>query len=352
MTTRRSTKRIPVANLAIGGGEPVRVQSMLSLPPEQLEANIAQAVSLERAGCEILRVAIPDRTAVALIPALKEAVSMPVVADIHFDWRLALESAAAGADKIRINPGNIGGEDRVRAVALTCREKGIPIRIGVNSGSVERHILARYGSATPEARVESALSHAGLLERHDFGEIVLSMKTHHVGDMMAAYRLAAEKTDYPLHLGLTHTGSAGLGRLKSAIAIGGLLAEGIGDTLRVSLTDRPEAEIEAAREILRAVGLGDGPNIISCPTCGRTCVDVIGMTKRVEEALAGCGGGITVAVMGCAVNGPGEAREADIGITGGGNGKCALFRRGEVFATLPEAEAVSLLLAEISRIGI
>ena len=348
MTT---TKRIQIGNIAIGGGERIAVQSMLSLPPDMVEENIMQARSLERAGCDIVRIAVPDMNGVRLISALKEAVSMPVVADIHFDWRLAIESACAGVDKIRINPGNIGGESRVKAVANACRERKIPIRIGVNSGSIERHILEKYGSATPEAMVESAFYHAGLLEKYDFTDIVISMKSHHVGDMMKAYRLAAQRTNYPLHLGLTHTGPAKIGFIKSAIAIGGLLTEGIGSTIRVSLTDTPEAEIEAAKEILHAVGLApDRPNIISCPTCGRTTINVAALTARVDCALKDCKAPVTVAVMGCVVNGPGEAKDADIGITGGGNGKCAVFKKGDVAATFEtQEEAITYLLGELKN---
>jgi len=342
------TRRVTIGNIAIGGGERIAVQSMLSLPAGDLASNVRQAISLEQAGCDIIRVAVPDMASVKLIHALKEAVHMPVVADIHFDHRLAVESAAAGADKLRLNPGNIGGDDRVKAVAHVCRGRGIPIRIGVNSGSLEKHILARYGAVTPEAMVESALYHAGLLEKFDFEDIVISMKSHDVADMMSAYRLAAQRTNYPLHLGLTHTGPSRIGFIKSAIAIGGLLAEGIGDTIRVSLTDAPEAEIEAAREILHAVGLApDRPNIISCPSCGRASINVAELTARVDEALRGCTKPVTVAVMGCVVNGPGEAREADIGITGGGGGKCAVFKKGEVAAILPEREALEYLLSEL-----
>ena len=344
------TRQVSVGGLVIGGGARIAVQSMLSLPSEQISENIDQACSLERAGCDILRIAIPDKASVALIPALKEAVKMPIVADIHFDWRLALESVAAGVDKVRINPGNIGADDRVKAVANACAQKGIPIRIGVNSGSVEKHIMAKHGSATPAAMVESAFYHAGLLERYDFDNIVLSMKTHDVADMTSAYRLAAARTEYPLHLGLTHTGAPKMGMLKSAIAIGSLLADSIGDTIRVSLTDRPEAEIEAANDILRAVNKLPGPKIISCPTCGRTTSDVIGMTHIVDEALKGCKADITVAVMGCVVNGPGEAREADIGITGG-KGKCVIFKKGKPFVTLSQDEAVTFLLEEIERMN-
>ena len=344
------TKQISIGGVLIGGGAKIAVQSMLSLPSEKISENVEQARSLEWAGCDILRIAIPDIDSIALIPALKQAVNMPIVADIHFDWRLALESVAAGVDKVRINPGNIGADDRVKAVANACAAKGIPIRIGVNSGSIEKHILAKHGSATPAAMVESAFYHAELLEKFDFGDIVLSMKTHDVAEMISAYRLAAARTEYPLHLGLTHTGAPRLGMLKSAIAIGSLLADGIGDTIRVSLTDKPEAEIEAANDILRAVDMLPGPKIISCPTCGRTTSDVIGMTQIVDEALKKCTANITVAVMGCVVNGPGEAREADIGITGGKD-KAMIFKKGKPFKALPQDEAVGFLLEEIERMN-
>ena len=344
------TRQVSVGGLVIGGGARVAVQSMLSLPSEKIDENVDQARSLERAGCDILRIAIPDKESIKLIPALKAAVKMPIVADIHFDWRLALESVAAGIDKVRINPGNIGADDRVKAVADACAQKGIPIRIGVNSGSIEKHILAKYGSATPEAMMESAFYHAALLERFDFDNIVISMKTHEIAEMTKAYRIAAARTEYPLHLGLTHTGAPKMGMLKSAIAIGSLLADNIGDTIRVSLTDKPEAEIEAAHDILRAVNKVSGPKIISCPTCGRTTSDVIGMTQIVDDALKKCKADITVAVMGCVVNGPGEAREADIGITGGKD-KCIIFKKGELFATLPQQEAVGFLLEEIERMN-
>ncbi|MCL2069002.1 MAG: flavodoxin-dependent (E)-4-hydroxy-3-methylbut-2-enyl-diphosphate synthase [Oscillospiraceae bacterium] len=344
------TKRIRIGNIAIGGGERVAVESMLSLPPGKTEENIEQARSLERAGCDIVRTAVPDMQGVHLISALKESVRMPVIADIHFDWRLAIESASAGADMIRINPGNIGDESRVKAVAYACRDKKIPIRVGVNSGSVEKHILAKYNTVTPEALAESAFYHVSLLEKYDFTDIMASMKSHRVGDMMKAYRIAAERTNYPLHLGLTHSGPARIGFIKSAIAIGGLLAEGIGDTIRVSLTtDLLTDEVKAAMDILESVGLTDKPDIISCPGCGRTSINVPALTARVENALKDCKTPVTVAVMGCAVNGPGEAREADIGITGGGNGKCAIFKKGEVAAVFPiEEEAITYLLGELS----
>lgn len=330
----------------IGGGYPVTVQSMLSLPPTDTEGNLAQARRLVEAGCEILRIAVPDRDGVALIGMLKEQLTIPIVADIHFDYRLALESAAAGVDKIRINPGNIGSDDRVKAVADECGRRGIPIRIGVNSGSVEKHILAKHGHPSPEALVESALYHASLLEKFDFHQILISMKSSDVPSMVEAYRIAAERCSYPLHLGVTHTGTERMGLIKSAMGIGALLLDGIGDTLRVSLTAHPVEEIRTGRDILKAAGRMQGVNIIACPTCGRTCTDVIGLTQKVEEALKDCNVPITVAVMGCVVNGPGEAKEAHIGIAGG-KGSAVLFKKGEVHKKVAEEEILPALLEEI-----
>ncbi|MFV0400089.1 MAG: flavodoxin-dependent (E)-4-hydroxy-3-methylbut-2-enyl-diphosphate synthase [Oscillospiraceae bacterium] len=347
---RKKTRQVVVGGIPIGGGAPVTIQSMLSLPWSEREGNLAQARELEAAGCQILRVAVPNMESVGLVSALKKAVSMPIVADIHFDWRLALASVEAGADKIRINPGNIGSEERVKEVAHLCGARRIPIRVGVNSGSIEQSILAKYGHPTPEAMVESALYHASLLEEYDFDQIVLSMKSNDVPVMMAAYRLLSGQSDYPLHLGVTHTGTAKMGLLKSAIGIGGLLAEGIGDTVRVSLLAPTVEEIAAAKDILKAAGLGGGVEIIACPTCGRTTTDVMTLTAQVDEALKDVDFPITVAVMGCAVNGPGEAREADLGVTGGGGGKCALFAKGKLLYTVPEAEAIPALLREVEKI--
>lgn len=343
------TKQVHVGAVPVGGGAPVSIQSMLAVPWEDTDGNMAQAVQLAGAGCEILRVAIPTRQSVRLIEALKSAVHIPIVADIHFDYRLALEAVAAGADKIRLNPGNIGGEDRVRAVAQACRKKCVPIRIGVNSGSLEKEILAKHGRPTPEAMVESALYHASLLEKADFTDIILSMKCSNVRDMTASYRLAAQCCAYPLHLGVTEAGTSHMGLIKSAVGIGGLLLDGIGDTVRVSLTAPPVEEIRAAKGILKAVGLGSGPTIISCPTCGRTQIDVVSLAGEVEQALEGCTLPLTVAVMGCAVNGPGEAREADIGVAGG-NGTGLLFRHGEVLRKVPEAEIVPALLELVHQL--
>ncbi len=349
MRERRRAKEIKVGKLTLGGNAPVWVQSMLSTPADDLEGNVREAVRLEEAGCDILRVAIPNKEAVRLIPAIKEKIGIPLVADIHFDYRLALESAYAGIDKIRINPGNIGEDLRVKAVADVCREKGIPIRIGVNDGSLEKHILAKYGHPTAGALCESALYHAGLLEKFDFTDIVLSMKASSVEHTMEAYELAAQKCDYPLHLGITHAGVARMGLIKSAMGIGGLLCRGIGDTIRVSLTADPVEEVRAGIDILKAAGLRKGVRLIACPTCGRTRIDLIPLANQVDKALASCRKDITVAVMGCAVNGPGEAREADIGIAGG-EGEGLLFKKGKILRKVPEKELLPALLHEIENL--
>ncbi len=347
---RKITKQVKVGNILIGGGAPVSVQSMLNKPAEDIEASVKQALELQAAGCQIIRSAVPNMDAVKLIEALKENLTVPVVADIHFDYRLALACADAGVDKIRINPGNIGSDDKVKAVADKCREKNIPIRIGVNSGSVEKEILAKYGSPTPEALVESALYHASLLEKFDFGDIVISIKSSDVENMVKAYTLASERCDYPLHLGVTEAGTARMGLIKSSIGIGSLLLNGIGDTIRVSLTDDPVKEVEAAYDILKGAGLKkDGVRIVSCPTCGRTKIDLIGLANRVEAALKDCKKPLKVAVMGCVVNGPGEAREADIGIAGG-DGCAMIFKKGEILRKVPESEVVEQLLEEIEKL--
>lgn len=343
------TGKIKIGNVTIGGGSPIAVQSMLNVPAEDVAGSVAQAKALEAAGCDIIRAAVPDREAVRLVPAIKAAVSVPLVADIHFDYRIALDCVAAGVDKIRLNPGNIGGEDRVKQVADACRAAGVPIRIGVNSGSLEKHILAKYGAPTPQALVDSALYHARLLEKFDFTGIVVSIKSSHVPTMIAAYRLAAEQLGCPLHLGVTEAGTARMGLIKSAVGIGSLLCDGIGDTIRVSLTADPVEEVRAARDILKAVGRGGGPEVVSCPTCGRTKIDLISLAGRVEEALADCRKDIKVAVMGCAVNGPGEAREADIGIAGG-NGEALLFKKGVPVGKYPEDRIVDVLLREIEKL--
>ena len=345
----RTSKQVMVGHVPLGGGAPVTVQSMLNVPSTDIPGSVAQAKRLEAAGCQILRAAIPDMAAVALIPAIKEAVSIPLVADIHFDYKLALESVAAGVDKVRINPGNIGEDSRVRAVAKACREKGVPIRVGVNSGSVEKHILAKFGGPTPEALVESALYHVSLLEKFDFTDIVVSLKASSVDSTIRAYQLMAQRCGYPLHLGVTEAGTARMGLIKSAIGIGSLLQQGIGDTIRVSLTADPVEEIAAGKDILKALGMGTGPRLVSCPTCGRTRIDLIGLAGRVEEALRGCEKDITVAVMGCAVNGPGEAREADIGVAGG-VGEGLLFKKGQILRKVPEDQLLPALLEEIEKL--
>lgn len=330
-------------------GKKIYIQSMLNVPAKDIEGNVRQAVELEKAGCEIIRAAIPDMAAVKLIPAIKSAVKIPLVADIHFDYRLALESVSAGIDKIRINPGNIGDFDKVKAVAKACSEKNIPIRIGVNSGSLEKDILAKYGSPTAEALCESALQHAELLERCDFHDIVISIKSSDVPTMIKGYRLLAEQTDYPLHLGVTEAGTKRMGIIKSAVGIGSLLADGIGETIRVSLTADPVEELYAARDILSAVGKGKGVKLVSCPTCGRTKIDLISLAEKVEEAVRCIDKDITVAVMGCVVNGPGEAREADVGIAGG-DGCAVLFRKGDIIRKVPEDEILTELLKEIEKL--
>ncbi len=347
---RKLTKQISVGGVAIGGGSPVVIQSMLNTPAEDFEASVAQAKRLETAGCQIIRAAVPTREAVGLIPRLKEAVHTPIVADIHFDYRLALEAVAAGVDKIRINPGNIGDAGRVKQVVEACRSHNVPIRVGVNSGSVEKQFLEKHGGPTAQALVDSALYHASLIEQFGYGEIALSLKSSSVAATIAAYRLAAQQCNYPLHLGVTEAGTTRMGLVKSAVGIGSLLCDGIGDTIRVSLTADPVEEIVAAKDILKAVGLGgQGPNLISCPTCGRTKIDLVALANQVEEALRGCKKNITVAVMGCAVNGPGEAREADIGIAGG-DGCALLFKHGEIIGKVPEEQVLPALLKEIEQL--
>lgn len=346
---RRKSKQVKVGQVLIGGGAPISVQSMLSVPSSDLEGNVRQARELEQAGCEILRVAIPDKDAVRLIPAIKKEIQIPLVADIHFDYRLALESVAAGIDKIRINPGNIGADDRVKAVADACSSHGIPIRVGVNDGSLEKHILAKHGHPTAAALCESALYHVSLLEKFDFTDVVISMKASSVERTIEAYELAAQQCDYPLHLGITHAGTARMGLIKSAIGIGGLLQRGIGDTLRVSLSADPKEEIGAGADILRALELRQGVKVIACPTCGRTRIDLISLANQAEEALKSCQKNLTVAIMGCAVNGPGEAREADVGIAGG-KGEGLIFRKGEILRKVPEDKLLEELLLEIEKL--
>ncbi len=347
---RRITRTVKAGNVEIGSGSKITVQSMLNVLAHDIEGNVAQAVELEKAGCEIVRLTVPDIEAVKTLYAVKNAVKIPVVADIHFDYKCALESVAAGVDKIRINPGNIGSDDRIKAVADACRQKNIPIRIGVNSGSLEKDLLKKYGQVTPEALCESALRHASLLEKFDFNDIVISIKSSDVPTMVAAYRLVAQQCDYPLHLGVTEAGTRHMGMLKSAAGIGALLLDGIGDTIRVSLTANPVSEVAAGFDILKAVGIKkDCPQIVSCPTCGRTKIDLISLAEKVEKELANVHKPIKVAVMGCAVNGPGEAKEADIGVAGG-DGYGLIFKHGEILKKLPENKIVEELLKEIDNL--
>ncbi len=322
------TRQVIAGSVRIGGGAPVTVQSMTNTDTRDYEATIAQIRRLAGAGADIVRIAVPDEASAANVRALTDASPVPLVADIHFDYRLALRSIENGISKVRINPGNIGGEANVRILADCLKRHRIPVRVGVNGGSLEKDILARYGGVTPEGMVESALGHVRLLEKFGYDDVVISMKAPDVRRTVESYRLAAKTCDYPLHVGVTHAGSAGMGRVKSDIGIGALLVDGIGDTIRVSLTGDPEPEVAAGIDILRAVGLRGGVNVIACPTCGRTCIDVEGIARRVEEATRGIRTNLTVAVMGCVVNGPGEAREADIGIAGGRNGG-ALFVKGQ-----------------------
>ena len=347
---RRFSRTVSVGGLKLGGEYPVRIQSMTYTKTADKEATLAQIRALADAGCEIVRFSVPDEAAAASIPYLKEHSPLPLVADIHFNYRLALLAAAYGIDKIRINPGNIGGEERVKAVADACKARGIPIRIGVNGGSLEKHILAKYGGPTPEALCESALYHVGLLEKFDFTDIVVSIKSSDVITTIAANRLFAEKTDYPLHLGVTEAGTERMGLVKSSIGLGALLADGIGDTMRVSLSDDVVKEVKAAKDILLALGLRKGVRIVSCPTCSRTGIDVFSTAKRLEEALCDKPWDMTLAVMGCAVNGPGEAREADIGIAGG-NGEALLFKKGEIVRKVEADKLYETLLAEAEALA-
>ena len=344
------TRQINVGGVLIGGGAPVSIQSMTNTPTHDVEATVGQIRALATAGCQIVRLAVPDQAAAQAIRAIRDQSPVPLVADIHFDYRLALTAVEGGIDKIRINPGNIGGEERVRAVAEACRANGVPIRIGVNGGSLERELLDKYGGPTPEALVESAQGHIRLLEKYGFGEICVSLKSSNVPVTMAAYELMHTTSDYPLHLGVTEAGTARMGTIKSAVGIGGLLARGIGDTFRVTLTADPVEEIAAAKDILRAVGLRrDGPELISCPTCGRTKIDLIPMARQVEALLKTVDKPITVAVMGCAVNGPGEARHADVGLAGG-DGEGVLFRRGEIVRKVPEDQLIPALMELIETL--
>ena len=350
MYTNATTKKVYAGDVAIGGGAPISIQSMLCAHAHDIKGNVAQALALQEAGCDIVRVSVPDIETIKTVEALKKNITIPLVADIHFDWRLALESVAAGVDKVRINPGNIGDENKVYEVARVCREKNIPIRIGVNSGSLEKEILSKYGSATPEAMVESGLYHISLLEKYDFDNIVLSLKSSNVKRMYDAYVLAAEKCPYPLHLGVTEAGTENMGVIKSSTGIGGLLLRGIGDTLRISLTDEPIKEVEAAKKLLKALGIRQGGiKFVSCPTCGRTEIDLIGLAKQAEERFAKIDKNLTVAIMGCVVNGPGEASAADIGIAGGKD--CGvIFKGGKIlYNKVPEDKLLDLLEQEINK---
>ena len=344
------TKQILVGGVPVGGNAPIPIQSMCNTRTDDVAATVAQIKRLEAAGCEIIRVAVPDMAAARAVGAIREQISIPLVVDIHFDYRLALEAVAAGADKVRINPGNIGAPERVKAVAQACRVRGVPIRIGVNGGSLEKPLLAKYGGVTPEALVESAFGHIELLHRYDFDDLCVSLKSSDVRTTMAAYRLMSEKSDYPLHLGVTETGTLRMGTIKSAIGIGGLLSFGIGDTIRVSLSADPVEEVSAARDILKALGIRrDGPNLISCPTCGRTRIDLIRLAQEVEQRLEHVQKPLTVAVMGCVVNGPGEAASADVGIAGG-DGVGLLFRKGEIVKKVPQDQLVDELFSLIDEI--
>lgn len=341
------TKQVNIGNIAIGNGNPIAIQSMLNIRADDIQGNVKQAIELQKAGCEIIRTAVPDLKSVKLIDALKSNLEIPVVADIHFDYRIAVECANAGVDKIRINPGNIGDDEKVHTVAKICNQKNIPIRIGVNSGSVEKSILEKYNGVTAEALVESAMYHTKLLEKFDFDNIVISMKASNVKLMYDAYSIASKKVNYPLHLGVTEAGTKYKGIIKSAAGIGGLLLNDIGDTIRVSLTDNPIEEIKAAKDILKSIGMKKGGvNIVSCPTCGRTKIDLIALANKVEKALENTDKALTVAVMGCVVNGPGEAKEADIGIAGGDN--CGIiFKKGEILRKVAEKDLFDELIKEI-----
>ena len=344
------TRQIFVGGVPVGGGAPVTIQSMTNTPTDDVTATVAQIRRLETAGCQIIRVAVPDMAAAKAVGAIKAQIHIPLVVDIHFDYKLALACVEAGCDAVRINPGNIGGADRVKAVAEACKAKKIPFRIGVNGGSLEKPLLAKYGGVTPEALVESAFGHIALLEQYDFHDICVSLKSSSVPVTMAAYRLMSEQSDYPLHLGVTETGTVRMGTLKSAIGIGGLLALGIGDTMRVSLSADPVEEVLAARDILKAAGLRrEGADLISCPTCGRTRIDLIALANEVEERLKAVDKPITVAVMGCVVNGPGEAAAADVGIAGG-NGEGLLFRKGEIVKKVPQDQLVDELFALVDQL--
>ncbi|MCI8867749.1 MAG: flavodoxin-dependent (E)-4-hydroxy-3-methylbut-2-enyl-diphosphate synthase [Anaerotignum sp.] len=347
---RKKTREVKIGSLKIGGGHPVCIQSMCNTDTRDVEATVTQILALENAGCELVRVAVPDMAAADAIGEIKKKIHIPLVADIHFDYRLALRVMELGIDKVRINPGNIGDEERIRQVVTMAKEKKIPIRIGVNSGSLEKELLEKYGGVTPAGLVESALKHVRILEKYEFYDIVVSIKASDVLFSIEAYRLLSEAIPYPVHVGITEAGTPYAGTVKSAVGIGTILAMGIGDTIRVSLTGDPVEEIRAAKEILKSLGLRKfGPELVSCPTCGRTQIDLISIANEVERRCQGLEKNIKVAVMGCVVNGPGEARDADVGIAGG-KGVGLLFQKGEIIRKVPEAELVDALMQEISRL--
>ena len=347
---RKKTRQIHIGPVAIGGGAPVSVQSMCNTKTTDTEATVDQIKALQAAGCDIVRLAVPDMEAARNLGSIIRAVDVPLVADIHFDYKLAIEAIRQGISALRLNPGNIGGEEKVKAVVQAAKEKHIPIRIGVNAGSLDKKILAKYGAVTPEAMVESALQHIRILENLDFYDMKISLKAHDVPLTLAAYRLMSETVDYPLHLGITEAGTVNTGIIKSAVGIGALLAEGIGDTFRISLTGDPVVEVKVANEILKSLGMKEyGPNLIACPTCGRTSIDLPAIAAQVEKKLAGIEDSIDVAVMGCVVNGPGEARGADVGIAGG-SGEGLIFRKGEIVRKVPEEMLVEELFKEIDAI--
>lgn len=349
MTERRKSRTVKIGNISIGGNSEFAIQSMTYTKTSDKEATLLQIQELERAGCDIVRFSVPDMESCESIPYLKENTRIPLVADIHFNYKLAIKSVEYGIDKVRINPGNIGSDENVKAVVDACKSRNVPIRIGVNAGSLEKHILEKYGKPTPQALVESAMYHIKLLEKYDFYDTVVSIKSSNVQNTIEANRLFAAVCDYPIHLGLTEAGTERFGLIKSSCAIGSLLCDGIGDTIRVSLTDNPVKEIYAARDLLKSLGLMSGVNIISCPTCARCDYDVIGIANKLHEALDNIKKNVTVAVMGCAVNGPGEAREADIGVAGG-KGEALLFKKGVSCGIIPENEVIERIIKEVEEL--
>lgn len=347
---RKKTRVVKIGNVSVGGDNPIAIQSMCNTKTADVNSTVKQIIDLENEGCEIIRVAVPDMAAAEALGEIKRRIHIPLVADIHFDYRLALKAIEMGIDKLRINPGNIGGEDRVKAVVEAAKARNIPIRIGVNSGSLEKDILEKYGEVTPEGLVESAMRHVKILEKLDFYDIVISIKASNVPFSLRTYSLLSEEVDYPIHLGITESGTEWSGTIKSAVGIGAILAMGIGDTIRVSLTGDPIEEVRVAKAILKDLGLRKfGVEFVSCPTCGRTCIDLIGLANKVEKLCSNINKDIKVAVMGCAVNGPGEAREADIGIAGG-KGYGLIFKKGEIVKKLPESELLNALMEEIEKL--